>query len=333
MSAILRDIKSGSLLDTLLSPPSEIPFQPPPLPYLDDQQWYANDHQQSNVTLISGPPFSGKSRLLAHSCTRLLCSDESTSGGGVVVVIDLDDRLDELLEAELASVGIEGEYCRSVLLLKPESEIGFKESLARLLDTRLFDVLDGHTLNGSLSGGIFDEENVAFKFYIGRTQSSKQQDLCSVPLRGIIIDGLSQYYWPHAATSAGSWQAFASSVVDDMRVIATMFGGIPAIVSATSFSTAMVDTASGVSPVTLGETVWPVVPGAATCAVCERVSIKQRMREPSSPAEDGRESLNEDEEWARRSMFRVHVGLANKTLRRSAFTMVISDATGVRFLE
>ncbi|KAK9471731.1 uncharacterized protein V1510DRAFT_431092 [Dipodascopsis tothii] len=82
----MREIETRSLFSLLSGAPRGPERVPLPLPGLDVGEQLCGD-DEADVTVVTGPPFSGKTRLLYQVCSAYRAHS-------AVVVIDVDGRFD-----------------------------------------------------------------------------------------------------------------------------------------------------------------------------------------------------------------------------------------------
>ncbi|KAK9363856.1 hypothetical protein V1504DRAFT_444793 [Lipomyces starkeyi] len=250
MSAIISSIKKDSLLTNLIDPSLQKPTDPPrpiPIPYFDDYR-HTFDSPLHNITVVSGPPFSGKTQLLSRFGSLF---------NGLVVVLDLDGRFDILDERA------------SILVLRPSTQDEFVECIVQLLSASLFAKFDDQRGNLTLAS------NSTTFYQFANEAAAKLRE----PLAAIIIDGLGSYYW--SSIVAGTWTHLTSRTFELVRQISARYGDIPAIVSITAFS----PPSATASPLN-STTVWPMLQGADAYIFPTRVSVAQRLHDEIDSRKD-----------------------------------------------
>ncbi|KAK9314361.1 hypothetical protein V1522DRAFT_166525 [Lipomyces starkeyi] len=254
MSAIISPVKKDSLLTNLIDPSLQKPTDPPrpiPIPYFDDYR-HTFDSPLHNITVVSGPPFSGKTQLLSRFGSLF---------SGLVVVLDLDGRFDILDEQA------------SILVLRPSTQDEFLECTVQLLSASLFAKFDDQRGNLTLAS------NSTTFYQFANEAAAKLRE----PLAAIIIDGLGSYYW--SSIVAGTWTHLTSRTFELVRQISARYGDIPAIVSITAFS----PPSATASPLN-STTVWPMLQGADAYIFPTRVSVAQRLHDEIDSRKDESDS-------------------------------------------
>ncbi|KAK9246809.1 hypothetical protein V1506DRAFT_533816 [Lipomyces tetrasporus] len=291
MSAIISSIKEDSVLlnlnDSSLQQPTDVPRRSIPIPYFDEY-WHTFDSPLHNITVVSGPPFSGKTHLLS----RL-----SSLFRGLVVVLDLDGRLDILIDEA------------NILVLRPSCKNEFVECMVQILSASLFAKFDGNRGNlGLTSDGI-----TCYQFANNAAAELRE------PLAAIIIDGLGSYYW--SCIVGGTWAHLASRTFELVRQISERYGNIPAMVSITAFS----PPSAAVSPLN-SSTIWPMLQGADAYIFLTRVPIAQRIHDDITS-----EKNESDTDWLKTSHVRVSIGFVHANIIKN-LRMTIDDG-GATFIE
>ncbi|KAK9486519.1 hypothetical protein V1527DRAFT_451187 [Lipomyces starkeyi] len=254
MSAMISSVKKDSLLTNLIDPSLQTPTNPPrpiPIPYFDDYR-HTFDSALHNITVVSGPPFSGKTQLLSRF---------SSLFSGLVVVLDLDGRFD--IPDERASI----------LVLRPSTQDEFVECIVQLLSASLFAKFDDQCGNLTLASN-----GTTFYQFANETAAKLRE-----PLTAIIIDGLGSYYW--SSIVAGTWTHLTSRTFELVRQVSARYGDIPAIVSITAFS----PPSATASPLN-STTVWPMLQGADAYIFPTRVSVAQRLHDEIDSRKDESDS-------------------------------------------
>ncbi|KAK9331099.1 hypothetical protein V1520DRAFT_354342 [Lipomyces starkeyi] len=247
-------VKKDSLLTNLIDPSLQKPTDPPrpiPIPYFDDYR-HTFDSPLHNITVVSGPPFSGKTQLLSRFGSLFK---------GLVVVLDLDGRFDILDERA------------SILVLRPSSQDEFAECIVQLLSASLFAKFDDQRGNLTLAS------NSTTFYQFANEAAAKLRE----PLAAIIIDGLGSYYW--SSIVAGTWTHLTSRTFELVRQISARYGDIPAIVSITAFS----PPSATASPLN-STTVWPMLQGADAYIFSTRISVAQRLHDEIDSRKDESDS-------------------------------------------
>ncbi|KAK9240433.1 hypothetical protein V1525DRAFT_453884 [Lipomyces kononenkoae] len=250
MSAIISSIKIDSLPVNLIEPSVHKPAdaaRPCPLPYFNDYR-DSFDSPLHNLTVVSGPPFSGKTQLLSRFSSLFT---------GLVVVIDLDGRF-EILDSGA-----------DVLVLRPSSQDEFVECMAQLLSASLFVRLNNKR------GNLTFTSNGMTSYQFGTEAGAELRE----PLAAIVIDGLGSSYW--SCVVAGTWAHLTTRTFELARQISARYGDIPAIVSITSFSPPL----PTASPVNI-TSVWPMLQGADAYIFTTRISVAQRLHDARNDESD-----------------------------------------------
>ncbi|KAK9366043.1 hypothetical protein V1509DRAFT_631083 [Lipomyces kononenkoae] len=254
MASIISSIKIDSLPVNLIDPslhkPTDSP-RPCPIPYLNDYRG-GFDSPLHNLTVVSGPPFSGKTKLLSRLSSLFT---------GLVVVLDLDGRF-EILDVET-----------NVLVLRPSSHDEFVECLVQLLSASLFAKLNDK--HGNLT--FTSNGNTFYRFALEAGPELRE------PLGAIVIDGLGSWYW--SCVVAGTWTPFTTRTFELARQISARYGDIPAIASITSFSTPL---ATATLPNITS--VWPMLQGADAYIFTARISVAQRLHDVNDGRNDESDS-------------------------------------------
>ncbi|KAK9389466.1 hypothetical protein V1515DRAFT_265833 [Lipomyces mesembrius] len=254
MSAIISSVKKDSLLNNLIDPSLQKSTDPPrpiPIPYFDDYR-HTFDSPLHNITVVAGPPFSGKTQLLSRFCSLF---------SGLVVILDLDGRFDLLDERA------------SILVIRPSSQDEFIECIVQLLSATLFAKFDDQRGNLTLTSN-----NITFYQFANEAAAELRE-----PLAAIIIDGLGSYYW--SCIVAGTWTHFTSRTFELVRQVSARYGDIPAIVSITAFSPP-----SATASLLNSTTVWPMLQGADVYIFPTRISVAQRLHDECDRGNDESDS-------------------------------------------
>ncbi|KAK9480927.1 hypothetical protein V1514DRAFT_317388 [Lipomyces japonicus] len=228
----------------------------------------------SGIVLLSGPPFSGKSRLLSHLLSHLTSSSSSCPVTGAVVVFDLDGRFNYDPAGKLDHAG------SKMLVIRPASLDQLATCLRMLCSGELFCRLSSCLTTSAATPAIF---TVNGSDLVIASHGAHLRQLLCLPVAAVALDGLAAHYWSSlTTTTAGSssslqWHGFITSMMRMARDIVLRFDNIPFFISLTSFSHNTTPTAPAtMATVDLDGTyhrmdpIWPFVTGADVLVLLNR---------------------------------------------------------------